>query len=164
MTKKSEAARTESIERLKEWGVKPGDTIYTILKSVSASGMSRKLSVFKIENNEPVWLSYHVARIVGSWDDKSESVRVSGVGMDMGFHTVYALSSALFPDGFGCIGDGCPSNDHSNGDRDYTPHVQMLPDWDHVNSRHTDTLVATVVGAGHWHSDGGYALKHRWLS
>jgi len=31
MTKKSEAARTESIERLKEWGVKPGDTIYTIL-------------------------------------------------------------------------------------------------------------------------------------
>ena len=96
MAKKSEAARTESIERLKEWGVKPGDTIYTILKSVSASGMSRKLSVFKIENNEPVWLSYHVARIVGSWDDKSESVRVSGGGMDMGFHIVYWLSAALF--------------------------------------------------------------------
>lgn len=161
---RKEVERTESIERLKEWGLKPGDTVYTILKSASASGMSRKLSVFKIENSEPVWLSYHVGRILGGWDDKSESVRVSGCGMDMGFHTVYALSGALFPDGFGCIGGGCPSNDHSNGDRDYAPHVQMKPEWDYATERHTDTLVATVTGSGHWHSDGGYALKQRWLS
>lgn len=100
MTTKTETARTESIERLKEWGIAPGDTIYTVLKSVSASGMSRKLSVFKIENNEPVWLSYHVARILGGWDDKSESVRVTGTGMDMGFHVVYSLSLALFNDGY----------------------------------------------------------------
>lgn len=63
---------------------------------------------------------------------------VGGCGMDMGYHLVYALARKLWPDGFDCIGPGCPSNDHSNGDRDYTP-----------GHRH--------------HADGGYCLKHRWL-
>ena len=54
----------------------------------------------------------------------------------MGFAVIYELSQALFPKGFECIGEKCPSNDHSNGDRDYTPHH---------------------------HNSGGYALKHRWM-
>jgi hypothetical protein len=61
---------------------------------------------------------------------------MGGCGMDMGFAAVYGLSYALFGKGFECTGPNCPANDHSNGDRDYTPHM---------------------------HSDGGYALKHRWL-
>lgn len=76
--------------------------------------------------------------------------------MDMGFWAVYQLSYGLFKGGFGCIGEGCPSNDHSNGDRDYTPHMseadRMGADGELCNC-HKD----------HMHNDGGYALKQRWL-
>ena len=57
--------------------------------------------------------------------------------MEMGFSLVYTLSSTLYPEGFKCIGYGrCPSNDHRNGDRDYSPHQ---------------------------HDSGGYAINHEWL-
>jgi hypothetical protein len=32
----------------------------------------------------------------------------------MGFALVYALGRKLYPDGFDCAGERCPSNDHSN--------------------------------------------------
>jgi hypothetical protein len=90
-------------------------------------------------------VSYLVARALGERIDRNNGgVKVSGCGMDMGFSLVYNLSHVLYPDGFTCTGEGspdvwgshCPSNDHSNGDRDYTPHD---------------------------HRDGGYAIRHRWL-
>jgi hypothetical protein len=61
--------------------------------------------------------------------------------MDTGFHLVYNLGYVLFPLGFECTGcdeppNLCPSNDHSNGDRDYAPHN---------------------------HKDGGYALRSQWI-
>lgn len=68
---------------------------------------------------------------------KGDALVVNGCGMDMGFHVVYELGYTLYGrDGFICIGERCPSNDHSNGDRDYTPHA---------------------------HTDGGYALRYEWL-
>jgi len=165
MTTAKEKTRAESIERLKEWGLKPGDTIYVINRHTSASGMSRSLTFYKIENDQPVWLTYQMAKAgIGRWNDKRETLDMIGCGMDMGFAAVYELSALMFPDGFGCIGDGCPSNDHVNGDRDYTPHVQMMPEWDYATETHTETLAPTVVGSGHWHTDSGYTFKHRWLS
>lgn len=65
-----------------------------------------------------------------------DATRNAGCGMDVGFSLVYNLGWVLFPNGFECVGERCPSNDHSNGDRDYSPHH---------------------------HSDGGYALRQRWL-
>lgn len=127
----------EAIERLREW-LNPGDVVYTNVTHVSRSGMSRHIKVYKFENNEPRYLTYNVAQALG-WRfirDPREAVKVDGCGMDMGFHLVYELSHTLFPSGFDCIGHGCPSNAHSNGDRDFTPHH---------------------------HHDGGYALKQRWL-
>lgn len=165
MTTKSEATRTEAIERIRDWGIKTGDMIYVFNKHTSASGMSRSLSFYKIENDQPIWLSYQMAHAgIGRWNDKRETCDMQGCGMDMGFAAVYELSRLLNPSGFGCIGNGCQSNDHSNGDSDYTPHVQMLREWDSTSGTHTATLVPTVVGVGHWHTDGGYALKYRWLS
>jgi hypothetical protein len=82
--------------------------------------------------------------------------------MDMGFHLVYNLSYSLFPDGFGCIGRAedyrfhCPSNDHSNGDRDYTPHMSE-------NERLGADGSLCTCHATHWHKDGGYALIQKWL-
>ncbi len=116
------------------------------------------------------WLSYWISHAgIGSWDDKREAIRVGGAGMDMGFHIVYSLSSALFRDGFGCIGERCRSNDHTNGDRDYTPHCPFCATRDagepvnYGNGTTGPSLHARPEGRAHWHSDGGYALHQKWL-
>ena len=128
----------------------PGDTLYTSVKHVSRSGMQRSISVYRIEDNEPWDISGFVAKALG-WplDDKRFGVKVGGCGMDMGFHLVYSLSYVLFPKGYGCVGERCPSNDHSNGDRDYTPHEYAT--------------IAGPTARPHWHADGGYALIQRWI-
>ena len=123
--------------------VKPGDTLYTVLRHVSRSGMQREISTFITPaDGVPRCLDWHVSRIIGERIGKHDGVVIGGCGMDMGFQMVYLLSSAMFPDGFTCTGKNekehryCPSNDHSNGDRNYRPHK---------------------------HSSGGYALKQRWM-
>lgn len=147
MTKADKAERDEAIGRLRGM-LKPGDTLFTTIRHVARSGMSRDIDLHKIENGTPHWLSRLAAKATGfRFNDKRECLTVGGCGMDMGFHLVYECSATLYPDGFGCIGEGCPSNDHSNGDRDYTPHkpTGLLPRCEH------------------WHREGGYALRHRWL-
>lgn len=115
----------------------PGSAAKTILRHVTASGMGRSISVISPADCEDVtWL---VSRATGDkLDHKRGGIKVGGCGMDMGFALVYNLSRALYPDGFTCSGINpiCPSNDHSNGDRDFSPHM---------------------------HRDGGYAIRQRWL-
>ena len=76
-----------------------GDTVYTVLRSVSSSGMSRTISLKVAKEGKILDLTYY-ASIVLDWPlvevNGSRALRVSGCGMDMGFHTVYELSSALF--------------------------------------------------------------------
>jgi hypothetical protein len=126
---------TEARERLLEW-LKPGDTVHTILRHVSRSGMQRTISLYKLGADRPYLLDWSVAAVLGMTLDQRDGVKVGGCGMDMGFHLVYNLGEHLWPDGFTCSGEGCQSCDHSNGDRNY---------------------------ARHQHSDGGYALRHQWL-
>lgn len=100
MSKASKSEQAEAIARLREW-IKPSDTVYTILRSVSRSGMSRVISliVFSKEDNRPLHISWNAAKAM-EWghDDKKEGLKVSGCGMDMGFHAVYTLSRVLFRD------------------------------------------------------------------
>ena len=138
LTKKqlATAERRESIEKLRGW-IKPGDTIHTILRHVSSSGMSRRISLVANVEGEPLDVSYWAARAMGD-RMKDGAIVIGGCGMDMGFALVYNLSRTLFPNGFPCCGKHCPSNDHSNGDRNHRK--------------------------GHKHNgDGGYAIRHRWL-
>ena len=86
-------------------------------------------------DNEPIEITYSVGIALGYRYD-GQGVAISGAGMDMGFELVYQLGSALWPQGFECPGVGCRANDHTNGDRDYSPHH---------------------------HHDGGYALRQVWL-
>ena len=132
-----ETERQEAIEKLRGM-VKPGDTLYAILRHVSRSGMQRTIDVWVMMEDGPFSIAEWAAMVVGEPLDRNRwGVKVRGAGMDMGFGLVYNLSYALFPRGtFVCVGEGCPSNDHSNGDRDYTLHL---------------------------HSNGGYALRQRWL-
>lgn len=131
MTRK-EAERQEAIVELRA-KIQPGATIRTILRHVSRSGMTRHISVVMPDCGEISWL---VGRALDYRRHNDGGLVVGNCGMDMGFAIVYSLSHALFPDGFDCIGEGCPASDHSNGDRDRTPHK---------------------------HSDGGYALRQQWL-
>lgn len=167
MPKKSEKLqeRQEAIERLREW-IKPGATLRTILRHRSSSGMSHVISVIGIGTDGTIEdYSFNVAKALDLPIDRDRGgVKVSGCGMDMGFHVVYELSRKLFPEGFGCVGSlgrrrRCPSNDHSNGDRDYTPHEEHATSPEHACSLRPETCTAKK----HWHANGGYALRQEWL-
>jgi hypothetical protein len=136
MTKQQQSERDEYITKLRET-LKPGDTLYTVLRSVSRTGMSRVIDVFFFSSDadgkiQKQWLSYWIAKAgdmtfqrgdVG----KPEGIKISGCGMDMGFSIVYHLGRTLYPDGFAVAGRG------RNGDT-----------------------------SGH-DNDGGYAFRHEWL-
>lgn len=100
MNKITKAERAEAIERLREM-IKPGDTLFTVLRHVSKSGMSRRIDVVKMEGGEPHRLTEMVALAIGARvQERKEGLVVGGCGMDMGFHVVYQLGSVLFPEGF----------------------------------------------------------------
>ena len=75
--------------------LKSGDTVYTILRHVSASGMSRRIDLYTFQDNKPVYLSGYYAMMQGE-EPPRDGYKVGGCGMDMGFHLVYSLSSMLF--------------------------------------------------------------------
>lgn len=133
--------RADDLARLRKW-LPPGSTVWTNLHHVSRSGMSRLISVHVADADGINNVSGYVARVLGMNLDRDRlALKVSGCGMDMGFHVAYNLARTLYADGFQCPGklkrrSMCPSNDHSNGDRNYRKHK---------------------------HSDGGYALNHRWI-
>lgn len=134
MTKAQLADKKEAIDRLHNL-LKPGDIVYTDCKSVSRSGMYRRIRCYIKTDNGIMDISHLVARAC-EYPLNDKGLGVSGCGMDMGFAVVYDLCYCMFPDGFDCIGPKCPSNDHTNGDRDLKPHL---------------------------HKSGAYALKQSWL-
>lgn len=76
---------------------------YTVLRSVSRSGMSRTISVHYIDARagELRRLNYTCAVLLGlAMDDRNEGVKIKGCGMDMGFALVYDLASKALNDGY----------------------------------------------------------------
>lgn len=134
-----------AIKRLREM-VKPGDTIYTVLRHVSRSGMMRHIDLYVMKTDdqgEPakLYLSYLAAQAMDYRTTDSGALKVGGCGMDMGYHVVHSLSMTLYPE-YECVGDGpgrrrCQSGDHVNGP-DPAPYGKM---------KHRD----------------GYALNHEWI-
>lgn len=135
-------AKEKAIAQLRDM-FRPGDTVTTVLRHVSSSGMTRAISVISPDLQDISWM---VARATGdTFDQRYGGIKVGGCGMDMGFHLVYGLSRTLYPS-YACIGKGngswhsrCPSNTHVNPGPD------------------KDNFSPTVM-----HTDG-YALSHRWL-
>jgi len=133
MIKKEEKEKSkESARKQLAKFLKPGDTVYTVLRHVSQSGMSRNISLYVARNKDMINISGLTSSITErKWQD-DDSVKIGGCGMDMGFALVYDLSGCLFPDGFKCIGEKCPGNEH-------------------FNNVETD-----------FHKNGGYALRQAW--
>lgn len=119
--------------------LKPGDTVYTILRHCSSSGMSRRISLIAMVKGKPVNLDWWAERLgIAKRHRDKDGLSVGGCGMDMGFHLAYSLGSGMYPHGVNCAGEGrCRSNDHVNGSRDYDRKKK--------------------------HNDGGYAFQHSWL-
>lgn len=155
MTTKAE--RDKAVAQLREW-LKPGDTVYTILRHVSRSGMSREIGCVLIKDGAHLHPNYSIAKALGERQGKRDGVIVGGCGMDMGFDLVYRLGYRLFPDGFGIEGSKAASNGRA------APKKRPA----------TREEAAAMVAAGWtfhgrngdasgWDSDGGYALQQRWL-
>ena len=134
----------------------PGDTVYGVVRSVSRSGMSRRIDFYCIEDGELRWLTPFIGDLCGySHSYERSGLRVDGCGMDMIFAVVYDLGHKLWPDGFGtpCRSDGCSFRAETQAEAEScnadlpngcTPHV--------FRGRNGDT--------SGWDTDGGYALKH----
>ena len=80
-------------------------TVSTIIRHVTASGMSRDISLVSVnERGQIVNLAWHIDKVctTGSLKERNGSrvIRVNGAGMDMGFHIVYNLSLVLYGDGY----------------------------------------------------------------
>lgn len=100
MTLATKTERDEACAFLAE-RISAGDTLWTNVTHVARSGMSRRISVYLIRDNEPWNISGYVAKALGLRLNRDDlAVHVSGCGMDMGFHVVYELSHALFNDGY----------------------------------------------------------------
>ncbi len=137
----------------------PGTTVYCSLKHVSRSGMQREITLYIVEDGVIRWITGYARTALDMRIGKRDGIVMNGCGQDMGFALVSHLSHALYPEGFGCIGriegEGwnrvgrCPSNDHSNGDRNYTP-------YDDTAGHGSDARL-------HWHKSGNYALRSEWL-
>ena len=141
MSATAKKEQEEARVKLREW-LQPGMTVYTILRHVSRSGMSRDVGVVLMWPDGSTLNPNHlVAKATGGRVNKAgDGVVMGGCGMDMGFALVNDLSYNLFPDGFDCIGDKCPAADHFNN--------------------------VTAPASGVWHHDshqGAYALRQRWL-
>ncbi len=76
-------------------------TIYCVLREVSRSGMSRRISFYILQDNRPRCVDHLVATI-GAGGARQHATKdglvVQGGGMDMGFHVVYSLSRSLYLD------------------------------------------------------------------
>ena len=82
---------------LKDLLQKADHKVYTILRHVSRSGMSRVIDVYIVINDLPHCITARVSRLLGYKIDKDCSgLKVSGSGMDMGFDIVHSLSMALY--------------------------------------------------------------------
>lgn len=93
-----ELYREQAKEQLRNI-LKPGDTVCTILRSCSRSGMSREISLVVVKDGETCDITYLAARAMSDRVGKREGIIVGGCGMDMGFHLVYNLGYTLWPKG-----------------------------------------------------------------
>lgn len=152
MAKVTKENYTQSLEHLRKV-LKPGDTIGVILRHVSRSGMSRRMSFILPDFTDITW---HVHNVTG-YPLKDHELVVGGCGMDMGFAVVYDLGRILFPNGFGVKGYQPSGIFHGT--------FEAPRDREHA---------AEMVAAGYlfrgrngnpdgWDNDGGYALNHRWI-
>jgi hypothetical protein len=75
----------------------PTDTIYTVIRHVSTSGMQREISVKMIDAGRIIHLDYLVSTATGRKLGKHGGIVMKGCGMDMGFALVDGINHLFSP-------------------------------------------------------------------
>jgi hypothetical protein len=102
MKKLSAEHLAKQLAECRELLEKSNRQVYTILRKVSASGMSRQIDVYVIIDNKPRWITPYVRDLCGyKQDPNSRALRVGGCGMDMGYSLVHELGSVVYKNGDG---------------------------------------------------------------
>ena len=98
MNKQEAKERTTRAETALREILKSGDTVYTVLRHVSASGMQRRIDCYAIgTDRRPHYLSGYMEAVgLGRLHKTKQGLVVNGCGMDMGYHLVNNLSMHLF--------------------------------------------------------------------
>jgi hypothetical protein len=94
MKKEQEQARVELDNILRDI---QSDTIYTVIRHVSSSGMQREISIKMIDAGRIIHLDWLVGKALGLKQGKHNGLVVRGCGMDMGFHIVHNILRAVNP-------------------------------------------------------------------
>jgi len=160
MNATSSSAKSEALDMLRKF-LRPGSTVYTVLRSVARSGMSRVIDLYTFDDGRKVYLTGYVSKVLGM-TRTDDGIRVNGCGSDAGFDTVYALARTMFRDGFDCCGKSCQSNDHSNLWHDKAEgRIPAGTCCDHLNRTEGE---CKDLSCKPWHHrDGGYAFRHEWI-
>lgn len=97
MTKK-EKSRADARATMLESYISEGVKLLIVIKSVSASGMSRRMKVLAIYPDGSIrYLSHEVAKLCDlSLNDTG--LLITGCGMDMAFWLAYHITEQLWPD------------------------------------------------------------------
>lgn len=134
MTKKRKAAQEEARAHLRKL-CSPGTTVHSILRHTSRSGMMRHIDFILLKKDGSTrWLSGWIAQAMDIRQHNGGVLKVSGCGMDMGFHIVNNLSYVL----------------HGFKEDDVATHVARIP------KPQRDKLKPD-------HHRPGYTLDHNWL-
>lgn len=100
MTTSAKKTRFEESKDMIKRILHNGDTVYCILRSVSKSGMSRRIDFYVFKDGTKYFLTNAIAEVLGlgynteDWR-QSKGARVNGCGMDMGFACVNDLGAML---------------------------------------------------------------------
>jgi hypothetical protein len=79
-----------------------GSTVYTVLRHVSRSGMSRNLDCYALttDGDGKAWIrriTWQVCKATGHrYNTKAEALTITGCGMDMGYSVVNDLAIGLY--------------------------------------------------------------------
>ncbi len=117
--------REEAIAELRTI-LQPGSTVYTEIASSDTSSWPREthIELYVLKDKEPRSITRMAGRAIACRMSKSGDAIVSLKFLRRAeFAVVAALSDALFPSGFECIGKECPSHEHPRGDKNYVPHL-----------------------------------------
>jgi len=172
--------------------LEPGFTLWTQRLPIWP-GLSGKIhvAVFYVHNEQLIFITDLVASVLNlPYEPTTE-----GLFLDVEDPTVEPekilitrLSHVLYPDGFGCVGHGCPSTDHAQGpDGHWIPHKHpVLIDYrqkpwveiskspfvsfadidyiHHAPATLPNTESDVVEGCRyHWHLSGASAFHHRMI-
>ena len=152
---KAKAARMEYARQQLRAFIKPGDTVYYDVKRVSSSGMSRAISFYVAAARDDGrayirCIDGLMSDACGISESRAGGLTFHGCGMNMGFSGVYNLGRALYPEGFGTIGENAKG--------------KKVRATSHAHAKRLQALGYVFRGrngdASGWDHDGGYALGY----